>query len=92
MTFDEAKECFVKDFSVTYKHDLSSSAWRIIEMNEFDKTLMIQRLTDAELLTCNAEDITRRGTYSYKYFLYRFPKREIYSNSKRKETDKYWVF
>lgn len=91
MTFDDAKICFAKDLSVIYKYDLSHSAWRIIEVNELNEMLKIQQLTNGDVLQCNAEDITRKGEYSYKYFMYRYPRHEIYSKDKRKETDKYLV-
>lgn len=94
MTFDDAKVCFAKDLSVIYKGDLSQSAWRIVEVNELSQMIKIQRLTDddeEELIPCNSEDIERKGQYSYKYFLYRYPKREIYSNDHREESDKFMV-
>ena len=94
MTFDDAKVCFAKDLSVLYKGDLSNSDWRIVEVNEMNQMLKIQRLTDddeEELIPCNAEDVERRGQYSYKYFLYRYPKRESYADDHHEETDKFMV-
>lgn len=92
MIFNDSKICFVKDLSVTYKYDLSNSAWRIVIINEQNRTLMIQRLTDGITVTCTSDTITQRSEFSYKYFLYRYPKNEIYSKDFSKPVDPIGTF